>query len=89
MIPRRLHHLLVAPEMIVVDATLALLVALDRALRVEHPSLDDQPDHDDPPARSRARLALRHASRLQRALRAYRTLVRRSLRQHLHDDLPF
>ena len=89
MTPRSLHRLLIAPEMIVVDATLALLVALDRALRVEHPLLDDQIDHDDPPARRRARVALRHAARLQRDLRGYRALVRRILRRELHDDLPF
>lgn len=89
MTPRRLHRLLIAPEIIVVDATLALLVALDRALHVEHPLLDDQSDHDDPPARRSARIALRHTARLQHALRGYRILVRRILRQQLHDDLPF
>src|SRR5262249_5089583 len=65
MTPRRLHRLLIAPEMIVVDATLALLVALDRALRVEHPLLDDQPDPDDPPRsppRSRCTPARRPSS---------------------------
>ena len=89
MTPRHLHRLLIAPEMIVVDATLALLVALDRALRVEHPLLDDQPDHDDPPPRRRARSALRHAARLRHALRRYRALVRRNVYRQLRDDSPF
>ena len=39
MTPRQLHHLLIAPELIVVDLVEAALVALERALLVEHPPL--------------------------------------------------
>ena len=88
MTSRELHRLLIAPELIVVDATLAVLAALQRALRVEHPLLDAQPDDDDP-VRRRARVALAHAAQLRRALRGYRSLVRHIARLEQRDDLPF
>jgi hypothetical protein len=69
MTPRRLHWLLIAPEIIVVDPTLATLAALDRAPRVEHPLLDDDPSDDDPVARRRARVVVDAADHLRQALR--------------------
>src|SRR5579859_3616487 len=43
MTPRQFNRLLVAPEMIVVDLAESALIALDRALNVEHPLLDARP----------------------------------------------
>jgi hypothetical protein len=43
MTPRQFHRLLVAPEIIVVDLAESALIALDRALRVEHPLVDAPP----------------------------------------------
>ncbi|MDP9036541.1 MAG: hypothetical protein M3O50_17200 [Myxococcota bacterium] len=53
----------------------ACLVALERALLLEHPLLHAPPSADDPLVRSRARVVLRRASRLRRALRVYRGVV--------------
>lgn len=89
MTPAHLHRLLIAPEIIVVDLTLAALVALERALLVEHPLLDADPSDDDPLARRRARSVIRAASRLRHALRRYQRFVRRVLREAQAPDLPF
>jgi hypothetical protein len=89
MTPRKLHRLLIAPEIIVVDLTLATLAALDRALRVEHPLLDDDPSDNDPVACRRARAVVAAAHHLRHALRRYQRLVRRFIHQALEPDLPF
>jgi hypothetical protein len=65
---RQLHRLLVAPETLVVDLAHAALLALDRALRLEHPRLDVDPD-GDPDLRQRARDILQRAAHLRPALR--------------------
>jgi hypothetical protein len=88
MTPDDLHRLLIAPEIIVVDLVDHALLALERALRVEHPLLDAPTPTDHPPARRHARHVLRHARRLRRALRAYRDAVRHILREAGQDDLP-
>jgi hypothetical protein len=85
---RQFHRLLIAPEMIVVHLALATLVALERALRVEHPLVDD-PLCEQPPIRRRARAVLRQADRLRTALRRYQQLVRSIAREAQQPDFPF
>ena len=84
-----LRRLLIAPETIVLDLTVAALVALERALLLEHPLLHAPPSADDPLVRERARSVLRRASRLRRAIRVYRGVVETILREADHDDAPF
>jgi hypothetical protein len=89
MTPRQLHRLLIAPEMIVVDAVRAALFALERAMLVEHPSIDIDPAHDDTPVQRRARAVVHAAHQLRRALRRYRTVVQAIMREARANDLPF
>jgi hypothetical protein len=89
MTPRQLHRLLVAPEMIVVDAVRAPLFALERAMLLEHPSIDFDPARDDTPVQRRARAVVHAAHQLRRALRQYRTGVQRLIREARANDLPF
>jgi hypothetical protein len=86
---RQLHRLLVAPESLVVDLADAALLALERALRLEHPRLDVDPGADDPEVRRRAREILRPAARLRRALRRYRRALERQLRDAHGQHSPF
>jgi len=88
MTPQQMGRLLAAPEIIVVDLLDSSLAALRLALLVEHPLLDGSPNDDDPPVRRHAHLVLRAASRLRRALRAYRAAVHAALEQP-DDRLPF
>ena len=85
MTPRQLHHLLIAPEILVVELVDHALVALERALRVQHPLVDAPPPTEHPPIRRRARTVLRHTARLRDSLRRYRRAVRDVLRE---ADLP-
>ena len=89
MTPRQLHRLLIAPEIIVVDLADAALVALQRALRLEHPLLDAPPPTEHPPVRRRARANPLSRPRLRRALRDYRRVVRDVLREAEQPDSPF
>jgi hypothetical protein len=89
MTPRHLHRLLIAPEIIVVDLAVAALVALERALLVEHPLLGDPPPTEHPPVRRAARDVLRLALHLRRALHGYRAVVRNVLDENEEADLPF
>ena len=89
MTPRQFHRLLVAPEMIVVDLAESALIALDRALRVEHPLVDAPPPSDHPPVRRHARAVLRHTGQLRLVLRRYRDVVHAILRDAEQRDLPF
>jgi hypothetical protein len=84
-----LRRLLIAPEIIVLDVTVASLRALERALLLEHPLLEAPPSADDPVVRQRARAVLRHAARLRRALRVYRGVVETILREADADDAIF
>jgi hypothetical protein len=88
MTPSRLHRLLFAPELLVLDLADAALVTLRRALLTEHPTLDD-PAVDHPPVHRRALLLLRLARRLRRASAAYRRAVDDALRLPPDTDLPF
>jgi hypothetical protein len=88
MTPRQLHRFLIAPEIIVVDLSIAVLAALERALRAEHPLLDASPSDDDPSARRRARDVVDAARHLRHALRRYQHLVRVVVREALAPDLP-
>jgi hypothetical protein len=83
------HRLLIAPEIIVLDVADAALLALERALVLEHPLVESPASDDDPPVRRRARHVLRSAARLLRALRAYRALVLTILREAEVVDDPF
>jgi hypothetical protein len=84
-----LRRLLIAPEIIVLDVVAAALLALERALVLEHPLVHDSASDDDPPVRRRARVVLRSAARLRRTLRAYRAVVRDILREADDDHHPF
>jgi len=88
MTSRQLHRLLVAPDTLVVDLAEAALLALERALRLQHPRLDVDPD-DDPDLRRQARAILRPATHLRRALRAYRRALERQLADLHNHDWPF
>jgi hypothetical protein len=83
-----LRRLLFAPEIIVIDLADAALLALERALRVEHPLLDAPPPTEHPPVRRHARAVLQHALRLRRALRRYRGVVHQLLREADQPDSP-
>jgi hypothetical protein len=89
MTPRQLHRLLIAPELIVVDLADAALIALERALCVEHPLLDAPPPTEHPPVRRRARDVLRRVGRLRASLRGYRRVVQDILREAEQRDSPF
>jgi len=85
-----LRRLIIAPEMVMVELLLAALDALRLALVAEHPLLDDDlAAPDDPPVRSAARSALRHAVHLRRALRAYRKAVNAVLSAPDRPEHPF
>jgi hypothetical protein len=89
MTPDELRSLLFAPEVIVVELADAALVALDRALRVEHPLLDAPLPTEHPPIRRHARDVLRRARRLRAALGAYQDAVYDCLLEAQEKDLPF
>jgi len=81
--------LLFAPELIVLDVADPVLLALERALLLEHPLLRNPESDDDPVVRRRARIVLRHAARLRRALRHYRRVVRHILSERNVEHDPF
>ncbi len=83
------RRLLFAPEIIVLDVADAALLALQRALVLEHPLVDNPASDDDPLVRRRARDVLRSAHRLLRALRAYRGVVLTILREAETEQDPF
>ncbi len=89
MTPRQLHRLLIAPELIVVDVVEAALIALERALCVEHPLLDAPPPTEHPPVRRHARNVLRRVEPLRASLRGYRRVVQDILREAEQRDSPF
>ncbi len=83
------RRLLFAPEIIVLDVADAALRALERALILEHPLVRDPASDDEPRVRRRARAVLRHAARLQLALRRYRSDVRLILSEADVEHDPF
>ena len=85
----QLRRLLIAPEIIVLDVTVATLVALERALLLEHPLLHAPSADDDPLVRQRARSIIRLAHRLRRAVRTYRGVVDAIIREADHHHDPF
>jgi hypothetical protein len=89
MTPDERRTLLFAPEVIVVELADDALVALERALRVEHPLLDAPPPTEHPPIRRHARAVLRRARRLRDALQAYQDAVHDVLLEAQEKDLPF
>jgi hypothetical protein len=82
-------RLLLAPELIVIELVDAALVALERALCVEHPLVDAPPPIEHPPVRRLASVVLRHAERLRGSLRAYRRAVNDILRDAEQRESPF
>jgi predicted signal transduction protein with EAL and GGDEF domain len=86
--PSDRRRFLAAPELVVVDLALAAVAALERAIRVEHPTLGDFPSDDLLGIPRRAVRLLHAAERLARALAAYRRAVHLSLTRPLDDD-PF
>ncbi|MDP9149395.1 MAG: hypothetical protein M3O36_05570 [Myxococcota bacterium] len=82
----QLRRMVIAHEIIALDVTVASLVALERALLLEHPALHAPTSADDPLVRTTARALLRHASRLRRALRVYRGVVDPILSRADEDD---
>jgi hypothetical protein len=89
MTPRQRRRILTAPELLVVDLADAALAALVRAIVVEHPALDHEPEPDEAPVRHRARALLPPARRLRRALAAYRRTLDHLVDDLQRDDLPF
>ncbi len=84
---RRLHA---ARELIEVAITAACLEALDTALRLEHPTLEQSTEFREPTTLRRARRVTRLVRALRRALDAYRISVDRTLANGwTNDDLPF
>ena len=81
--------LLFAPELIVLDLADAVLLALERALVLEHPLVRNPQSDDDPLVRRRARIVLRQAARLRRASRHYRRVVRSILCESSVEHDPF
>jgi len=81
-------ELAAAPELAVVAITEHALEVLDDALRVEHPTLDDDFAPGDPPSLCAAREITDCAEELRGRLRRYRTAVRAALSAP-EDDLPF
>jgi len=83
------HRLLIAPELIVLDLVDAALVALERALLVEHPLVGAPPPTEHPPIRRHAAHVLRRAMQLRHELRRYRSVANGILREERLPDLPF
>jgi hypothetical protein len=84
-----LKKLLAAPELVVVDLVDHTLHALTLALLAEHPLINDDDGHDDPPVQRQARTLLRRADDLRRALNSYRIQVARAPSEGDQPDLPF
>ena len=83
------HRLLMAPELIVLDVAEAALVAVQRALVLEHPLIKNPACDDDPTVRRRAREVLRSSARLLRALRVYRGVILTVLQEADANHYPF
>lgn len=82
-----LRRLLLAPELVVVDLAAATLVALRRAILVEHANAD-QPSPGDAELRRCATNVLRATANLRKEMRAYRRAAH-TARFMVDDDLPF
>jgi len=82
-------RLYAARELVVVDLLDNALAALDVALALEHPTLDE-PSFDHPPTTLRRARALARVGRLLRAeLDRYRSAVDASLAVPDREELPF
>jgi hypothetical protein len=84
-----LHLLLLAPELVVIDVTLAALDSLLRALHAQHPTLAAPIEAREPPVLRDARRILVPLRGLRRSLRVYRRAVECLARDLQRDDLPF
>jgi hypothetical protein len=89
MTAEELHKLLLAPELIVLDVVDAALLALERALYLEHPLVGAPSPTEHPPIRRHAAHVLRRALQLRHAIRRYRSAADDILRQQRLPDLPF
>lgn len=84
---RRLH---VARELVEIAIMKTCLDALDIALRLEHPTIDEPREPGDPPTLTRARHVTRHVDALRRTLTRYRAAVDDALDPIWPDEhLPF
>ena len=87
-----LRELAAAPELAHVTVVLIALYVLQRALRVAHGPLDDEPPPSDGSSVVWAAEVIARIRPLRHALHRYRTVVLRALRPpkfHHDDDLPF
>jgi hypothetical protein len=82
-------RLYAARELLVVGLLDHVLAALDVALLLEHPTLDEPPFTAAPPTLRRARALARAARRLRRKVDRYREAVDHALVDHEADELPF
>lgn len=83
------RRLYAARELVEVAIVETCLDALDIALRLEHPTLDEPKTIGDPKTLNRARAVSRFAATLRGALDAYRRAVDDGLASERADDLPF
>lgn len=83
------RRLVQAPELIVVDLSIAALEALRRGILIEHPTVSELPPPRDAPVLRRAAIVLRSVARLRRHLRAYRRAVDRLANTAGREELPF
>jgi hypothetical protein len=77
-----------ARELLEIAVALACLDALEIALRLEHPTLRDEPACDDPPTLASARVVDRLGRRLRRAIGRYRNVLQAAIDAE-SDELPF
>lgn len=85
---QRRRRLRAAPELAIAEVAVVAVIALERMLRIEHPTLED-PDPADPSTLVLARALLRSARSLRGAARRYRAAVTRVLRDPPPPDYPF
>jgi hypothetical protein len=85
---QRRRQMRAAPELAIAEVAVAAVLALERVLQLEHPTVDD-PDPGDPPTLVLARALLQSAQSLRDATRRYRVAVNRVLRDPPPPDYPF
>ncbi len=68
-----------ARELVEARLTLAVLEAMTLALQIEHPTLDDFPEPNEPPSLRDARSVVHRAGGLRLAIRRYIRAVRDAL----------
>lgn len=69
------RRLSAARELVEIAIMKTCLDALDIAMRLEHPTIDEPMEAGDPPTLTRARRVIRRADALRRALTKYRAAL--------------